>query len=153
MTWHCIVYSLYCISMCIVYLCRSFVTTELVSLLDEESARTRDALDVKVRGSVAWYSWRAYGGVGVSPKYTNVWEIEYGIYKQHPYFENSEKYTANKQESRAFFTCFVLGAITVLLERNFLFRSFFGYVPKIVQNARLEKKVNSMSSSVMQPTY
>ena len=56
MTWHCIVYSLYCISMCIVYLCRSFVTTELVSLLDEESARTRDALDVKVRGSVAWYS-------------------------------------------------------------------------------------------------
>ena len=45
MAWHCTVCSPYCITMHSYYLCRSVVTTELVSLQDEDSARTT-VLDV-----------------------------------------------------------------------------------------------------------
>ena len=46
MAWHCIIYSLYSKYYDVVSLCRIFVTTELVSLRYEGSARNRGVLDV-----------------------------------------------------------------------------------------------------------
>ena len=86
---------------------------------------------------------RAY--VGVSPKYTNEVEIEYGISKQDPYFKISEKNAVKDQESRAVLShfCLLLGPCPYYCSchGNVIFPSegVLGHVPKTIHNStRLE---------------
>lgn len=58
--------------------------------------------------------------VGVSPKYTNDLEQEYGICKQAPYFEISENMLQINKSAELFSFCFAIfwGPTTYYLDGN-----------------------------------
>ena len=81
--------------------------------------------------------------VGVSPKYTNDLEIEYGICKQDPYFEISEKklQIVKNTEILGMF-CPFLGTITYYpsRERNIHFVRSFVYLSRELKVAPGEQQ-------------
>ena len=93
--------------------------------------------------------------MGVSPKFTNDLDIEYGVCEQGAYFSKVAKNILQMNNSTdLFMPFFFFGSTTCYLsrERSFVFGSTVGYVPSLVKNSRLdnsERLARAVFSSVL----